>query len=179
MRLSATKPDFNQIDWETLGIEDESVLDNIKAILGKPAQVNSYMLELYQLGLKQKQIGAIFGVSESAVSLRLAGKSGSGEGVARKPQDQMQQYIQVQEAKESCPHSEYLEQTLLRFRISPRKMQDVVFLYTESYPTYDNPAMFFELLRANRVSEKKTKLIMQRFFLVDIIPDNIDMLSFS
>lgn len=176
MRISATKPEFDKIDWRSLGIDDESVLANVKAILDKPAQINSYMLELYQLGLKQKQIGDIFGVSESTVSLRLAGKVGHGEGIAKKSKDQMKQYIQTQEAKNVCPHSEHLEETLLRFRISPRKTQDIVFVYTDSYPVYDKFKPFFELLRANRVSEKKAKLIMQRFFLQDVIPDSIDML---
>ena len=175
MRISATKPEFDKIDWKTLGVEDENTLKDIKDILSKPAQVNSYMVQLYQVGLTMKQIGKVFGVTESAVSLRIAGKSGSSEGIARKRTDKLKQYIQVQEAKSECPHSEYLEETLLRFRISPRKTQDIVFLYIDAYPTYDQPESLFELLRANRVSEKKSKLIMQRFFLLDIIPDNIDM----
>jgi hypothetical protein len=179
MRVGATKPEFDKVDWESLGIEDESVLINIKAVLDKPAQINSYMLELYQLGLKQKDIGEIFGVSESTVSLRIAGKVGTGEGAARKPKDQMRQYIQIQELKDICPHSEHLEETLLRFRISPRKTQDILFLYTDTYPSYDKPESFYELLRANRVSEKKAKLIMQRFFLEDIIPDGINMQTLS
>lgn len=177
MRITATRPDFDKINWEELNIEDELVLDklnDIKSILSKPAQINSYMLELYQIGLKQKTIGKIFGVSESTVSLRLAGKVGVTEGIAKKKQNQLTQYIQAQELKSECPHSEYLEETLIRFRISPRKTEDIIFLYTETYPTYDNPEAFFELLRANRVSEKKAKLIMQRFFLDDVIPDALN-----
>lgn len=176
MRISARKPEFDKINWSSLGVDDESVLANIKAILDKPAQINSYMIELRGIGLTQKQVGAIFGVSDSTVSLRTAGKVGAGEGIAKKSKDQMLQYIQTQEAKDICPHSEHLEETLLRFRISPRKTQDIVFLYTDSYPVYDKAGAFFELLRANRVSEKKAKLIMQRFFLQDVIPDGINML---
>jgi hypothetical protein len=178
MRISATKPDFDKVDWDSLGIEDENTLKDIRSVLEKPAQINSYMLELYQLGLKQKQIGKIFGCSESAVSLRLAGKSGSGEGVARKNVDQLETYIQSKEAREECPHSEFLEDTLLKFRISPRKTQDIVSLYTESFPLYDKPKDFLDLLRANRVSEKKAFLIMKRFYMEDIIPDSIDLENF-
>ncbi len=106
MRIAATKPDFNKIDWASLGVEDESTLANIKTILEKPAQINSIMLELYQAGLMQKTIGKIFGVTESTVSLRLAGKVGVSEGVAKKSRDQLEDYVQIQEAKEGCPHLE-------------------------------------------------------------------------
>lgn len=176
MRISATKPNFNDIDWDKLALEDEKVLEeleNISIILEKKAQVNSIMRELYELGLKQKTIGKVFGVGDSSVSYRLKNKVGSHEGIARKPHDITSKYIQVREAQEACPHSEFLEETLLRFRISPRKTQDILLLYVETYPIYDGPKKFYQLLRANRISEKKAKLIISRFFLEDLIPDSI------
>jgi hypothetical protein len=173
MRISSTRPKFESINWEELALESSDVdltrLNEYKDALAIEGTTNAIIEALYKAGMKQKTIGKLFGVSIGTISLRLRNLTGAKERI---PRTDEQVILQIEELKDkigACPHSEYLEDTLAKFQVSPRKIRDILFIYVDTYPEYDEEAQFFELLRANRVSDKKAQLIVNRFFLKSMI----------
>jgi len=164
MKLRDKKIDPDAIDWAKYEITDDEKILKLKQIILGDLNLNFKFSELAKLGLKQKYIAEIYGVSPSTVSLRKDGKVGKYD-----TKDVLGNYSgalteEFKKARKRMPHSDFLIELLELHGISQKKIAKIVYYYTMSPEIYDNRVGFRKLLRAFDIKADKVDMIVSQMY---------------
>lgn len=158
-------PNMDTVDLEKFGI-DEAWRPILKKVFSKSITINEKLHEMKSKGFQQNWMSKLLGVSEGAISQRLSGTVGRLDVAEVDRIERHKKMKDKREIQKILPYTDYLLKLLRLNGVQKTKEQRVMDLYAEYPSIFDNEQNFYDLLRSQKVSKVKAKLITGLFFKI-------------